>query len=146
MFVRCSAGGGLRLLDYATMRWIDFEAKGCPPDVAVVFGGESLAHLTGNLVMPAVHDVLVKTGETRTSVVYQHLGARDTRIPPFGADHGNGSGGGGGGGGGGSANVASSTESTMGELVRAISASRRSSNFPAELVRARRQGGAYGPR
>lgn len=148
-----SAGGGLRILDYTTMRWIDFEATGCPPDVAIVFGGESLAHITDNLMMPAVHDVLVKPGEMRTSVVYQHLGARNTQIPSFGAGHGNGSadvgsgsggGGGGGGVGGGGANVASKA-STIGELVRAISASRRSSNFPAELVAARRQGTYYLP-
>lgn len=90
-----------------------------------------------------MHDVLVKPGEMCTSVVYQHLGARNTRISSFGADHGNGSAdfgnGGSSGGVGSSANVASKV-SIIGELVREISASHRSSNFPAELVAARRQG------
>ena len=123
--------GGLRLLDYATMRWVDFEAEGCPADVAVVFGGETLAHLTRSQVMPAVHDVMVKEpGLRRTSVVYQHLGARDARIPAHN-DAAVGSGGG----------TATAATTTAGDLVRAISASRRSSNFPAELVAKRRESG-----
>jgi hypothetical protein len=90
---------------------------------------------------------MVPAGLTRTSAVYQHLGECDAAVPTsgMGTSHPQGlaasghttattaavalS--------AGAAGIAAA--STAGELVRAISASRRSSNFPADLVAERRR-------
>jgi hypothetical protein len=60
---------GLQIFDWVAEAWLDVEG-GCPAGHAVVFGGESLARLTNQFVLPAVHQVVPLAGR-RLSVPFQ---------------------------------------------------------------------------
>jgi hypothetical protein len=48
---RGSSRGGLHLWHYGLSQWLDVEGVGSPPNMAVLFAGESLSFITNNVIM-----------------------------------------------------------------------------------------------
>jgi hypothetical protein len=48
---RGSSNGGLSVWHYGLSQWLHIEGEGSPDNIAVVFAGETLTHLTNGEVM-----------------------------------------------------------------------------------------------
>jgi hypothetical protein len=62
---------GLHVFDWQRECWLDVE-RGAPPNVAVVFGGESLGALTDGAYIPTMHEVS-RLAACRRSMAFQLL-------------------------------------------------------------------------
>ena len=115
---RCRGRGGLHVFDWSSQLWVDVEA-GAPPNMAVAFGGETLARLTNNWVMPCMHEVANIEGG-RYSTPFQCLAAPDAVLDSADADPAV----------VGVCSASSQERVSAAAFVQAVSASRVSSNFP----------------
>ena len=115
---RCRGRGGLHVFDWSSQLWVDVEA-GAPPNMAVAFGGETLARLTNNWVMPCMHEVANIEGG-RYSAPFQCLAAPEAVLDSADADPAV----------VGVCSASSQERVSAAAFVQAVSASRVSSNFP----------------
>ena len=111
--------GGLHVWHYGMSKWLDIEAPGAPPNVAVVLAGETLSYLTNNFILGGLHDVSQLSGE-RFSCPFQGLASADCVLDPR--------------------QFVWASGTTPGKPIQArafvheISSKRMSSNFPREVV------------
>lgn len=73
---------GLHLYNWQSGLWVDV-CKDAPSDCAVVFTGELMARLTGNLLLPAMHEVSGIGPGPRISTPFQFCAAAAARIDPL---------------------------------------------------------------
>jgi len=117
---RCRGLSGLHLFDWKTNMWLDSE-RGCEPNVACVFLGETMAKLTNAAFIPGMHEVSNIGPGPRISMPFQFCCAKDALLD--------------------SSQLSSSTLASMGacestskeragDFMERVSLSRVSSNFP----------------
>ena len=92
----------LHLWDQVSDAWVAVEGPAVPPCTCLVFGGEMMAYLTSNAVLPAMHEVsssgavAAEAVGARLSAPFQLLAARKAVLDPGRVRDGMAAGGGGG--------------------------------------------------
>ena len=116
---KSTSQGGLHVWHYGLSKWLDIEAAGAPPNVAVVLAGETLSYLTNNFILGGLHDVSQLSGD-RFSCPFQGLASAESLLDPRQFQW--------------APDAAPGKPMQARAFVHEISSKRTSSNFPRDVV------------